>query len=125
MIAGGPAQHGGVVAAGDVAAILGVRLVRRLGRGPGPLDFGGRLGGGGTVVPFKRLLVSGNRGAAPAGGSLVCGFDLAADVVGHHVLPAACPRVPACGRVGLRLRAGGVGVPQGGAAAGRGPGGRW
>ena len=41
-IAGGPAQHGGVVAAGDVAAVVGVCLVRGVGFGPGPLDFGGR-----------------------------------------------------------------------------------
>jgi len=44
--AGGPAEHGGVVAAGDVAAVVGVCLVRGVGRGPGPLGFGGRVRGG-------------------------------------------------------------------------------
>jgi hypothetical protein len=43
--AGGPAQHGRVVAAGDMAAVVGVCLVRRVCRGPGSLDVGGGVRG--------------------------------------------------------------------------------
>jgi hypothetical protein len=38
--AGSPAQHGGVVAAGDVAAVLGAGLLRRVGLGLGALQSG-------------------------------------------------------------------------------------
>ena len=116
---GGPAEHGGVMAAGDVPAVAGVCLMRCMGRGPGPLDFRGGGRSSGLAVLFQGPLVCGYRGAAAIAGGPVGVLNLPPDVIGQHVLPAARFARPRPGGA-----ADGRGRPGGMAGAGLGPG-RW